>query len=494
MKKAIFLLTLFSLFIMYNGYSSHNKGGEITYKHISGYTYEITVTTYTKESSPADRNYLEISWGDNSSDFVNRVNGPDIAPADGYPDGEIIGNNTKYNIYIGNHTFPGLGIYAISLEDANRNIEVVNMPDPFNTPFYIETILAVLVPQQYCVNNSVYFADIPIMIAQQGKTFTHNPAVIDIDGDSLFFKLVHCKGENGQDIPGYTFPDSLEINPINGEITWTTPQIIGATYNIAVEITKWRQGSSPLKIGIVTRDFQIQVIDTVNSTYAFKGTSTWSVDINGNYVDSVLPGDTFELTVVYKDIVGVPLDLSGYGEIFEISNPATNTTVVAVDSIISTIQWIPDSTASRNHPYIITFRGTSSTSPSMQIQNDLTFMLYVDGNNQDTCPDVIQIPNNIRKQIKNNYEVIISPNPFHSIAQILIKGNNFVDSELIFIIYDLFGREVKRIEQLVTTNTIEFSRDNLASGMYLYKLFLKNSSTTFFDNVENITTGKIIVE
>ena len=55
--------------------ASHNRAGEITYQWMSGYTYKITVVTYTKESSPADRCELEIAWGDDKIDTILRVNG-----------------------------------------------------------------------------------------------------------------------------------------------------------------------------------------------------------------------------------------------------------------------------------------------------------------------------------------------------------------------------------------------------------------------------------
>ena len=58
--------------------ATHNRAGEITYRQISELTYEVTVTTFTYTLSAADRDELEISWGDNSStiapkDIKNRV-------------------------------------------------------------------------------------------------------------------------------------------------------------------------------------------------------------------------------------------------------------------------------------------------------------------------------------------------------------------------------------------------------------------------------------
>src|SRR3990172_4252166 len=123
----IFLLMVNCLFCAKNSHGSHNRAGVITYKHLGGNTYEFTVFTCTKASSPADRDFLEIFWDPITSDTIYRVNGPDINPANGNPDGEIIGNDTKYNEYIISHAFPGAGIYKVFVLDPNRNSGVVNM-------------------------------------------------------------------------------------------------------------------------------------------------------------------------------------------------------------------------------------------------------------------------------------------------------------------------------------------------------------------------------
>ena len=56
MKNTI-LIFLFALVLLPLGvHATHNRAGEITYEHISGFTYKITITTYTEESAvTADR-------------------------------------------------------------------------------------------------------------------------------------------------------------------------------------------------------------------------------------------------------------------------------------------------------------------------------------------------------------------------------------------------------------------------------------------------------
>src|SRR5437016_389598 len=64
--------------------ATHNRAGEITYKWISGYTYYITLVTYTDDGpSVADRCKMTIYFGDGDSCQAIRQNGsPDVSTAE----------------------------------------------------------------------------------------------------------------------------------------------------------------------------------------------------------------------------------------------------------------------------------------------------------------------------------------------------------------------------------------------------------------------------
>ena len=82
-------------------FATHNRAGEITYKHLNGLEYEFVLVTYTKDSAPADRPELVVFWGDGTSDTLTRSNGGG--------NGQPIGNDIKRNIYIGRHLYPAPG-------------------------------------------------------------------------------------------------------------------------------------------------------------------------------------------------------------------------------------------------------------------------------------------------------------------------------------------------------------------------------------------------
>jgi len=59
--------------ISLHAHATHNRSGEITYRHLYGNTYEFTITTCTKLSSEANRIDLEINYGDGTIDTIPRV-------------------------------------------------------------------------------------------------------------------------------------------------------------------------------------------------------------------------------------------------------------------------------------------------------------------------------------------------------------------------------------------------------------------------------------
>lgn len=249
MKKIFAFVFSFSAIVPL--YATHNRAGEITYRRLSDYTYEATITTYTKESSPADRPELEIFWGDGTSDTIPRINGGG--------NGEMVGNDIKKNIYIGVHTYNAIGNYCMSFEDPNRNSGVINIPNSVNIPFYVQTCL--YLNPFLGANNSPVLLNPPIDDACINVQYIHNPGAYDPDGDSLSYELTECRGYLGEIVPGYSLPSGVAVNPYTGDFTWIVPMQLGE-WNFAMYIHEWRNG---IKIGTVTRDMQITVVNCNNN-------------------------------------------------------------------------------------------------------------------------------------------------------------------------------------------------------------------------------------
>ena len=252
-KRILFILPFCLLQIFLH--ATHNRAGEITYQQIDELTIRATITTYTKTSSQgADRDTVEIFWGDGTSEFVKRTNG------NGFPQP----NDIKINYYIAEHTYPGRGTYTLAMRDPNRVINILNITNSVNIPFFIQTQFTLLNTQFQGVNNSAVLLQAPIDFACAGQRFIHNPNAYDIDGDSLSYQLVTPFQERGGEVPEYFAVDQIRpvgdnniatLNPETGDFIWDAPQTQGE-YNITIKINEYRDG---VFINSIIRDMQIFV-------------------------------------------------------------------------------------------------------------------------------------------------------------------------------------------------------------------------------------------
>ena len=349
MKKYLILLIIFTWFagpLM----ATHQRAGEITFRYISGFTYEVTIITYSYAPSLADRFELEINWGDGTSTVLPRANGP--TGQQGHL-GEVVAKDIKRNLYIGTHTFTGSSTYKIWLEDPNRNYGIQNIPNSVEVPIYIETELAI--SPFIGPNSSPLLLLPPIDQGCVGQPFIHNPGAYDPDGDSLSFQLTKCKGAGGKFIPGFTQPgandgSTFKINPITGELRWDKPTRQGE-YNIAFLIEEWRNGK---KIGYITRDMQITIVTCDNHPPVI-------TPIKDTCVDA---GTTLQFNVVATDADTNKIKLTATGAPFQIANPAVFT--AAVDSAghnTGVFRWETSCMHVRKNAYQVYFKATDNDIP-----------------------------------------------------------------------------------------------------------------------------------
>lgn len=345
---------LFFILFLFIGklYSTHNRGGEITYRHVGGNTYEFTITTCTKSSAPADRPELFIDWGDGTNqDTVPRtqiINSP--------------GFDAQMNLYIVNHTFAGSGTFSISVEDPNRNGGIVNIGNGNSDQQTFCIASEIVISPFLGINNSVQFADCPCPAeACAGSKYCYNSQAYDPDGDSLSYELVPPLGVgcNAMSIPlVYQYPDAyggvLSIDPITGTLCWDAPSIIGE-FNVAIVITEWRNG---IKVGSVLRDMQITVFGscTNDPPEIIKPNDT-----------CIVAGDQLTFTVYATDPnTGDVITLEASGAPFQLAtNNATYTDnqAVAPDSADGTFTWQTTCNHIRSAPYELYFTATDDGTP-----------------------------------------------------------------------------------------------------------------------------------
>lgn len=323
-------------------WATHQRAAEITYLWKGGNTYEFTLTCYTYSPSLAgvQRDSLLMQWGDGFSDYVPRVVYQDL------------GDDYTLNVYRMTHNYSSAGTYVISMEDPDRNYGVVNVPNSVSVPMYIESELVINPFLGY--NNSVQMLQSPVDKGCVGKPFYHNPAAYDPDGDSLSYRLVPCKGTNGEDIPGYSYPQAsslFDIDPLTGELQWENPMLQGE-YNVAILIEEWRNG---VKIGAVTRDMQILINacnNNIPNIYCLGDTCV----VAGTTLRFTVSGSDPDLDAVTLTASGAPFAMA--------SSPAVMfpETVTALQPSFDFI-WNTECNHIRKIPYQVVFHAKDNSFP-----------------------------------------------------------------------------------------------------------------------------------
>lgn len=314
--------------------ATHNRAGEITYRQIDELTYEITLVTYTYTPSAANetRDYLPISWGDNTEELIPRV--VELLLPDQY---------TK-NVYKATHVYPGPGIYHIIMEDPNRNEGVNNIPGSVNVVFSVATTLK--------IDASVGFNTTPVLLnppldkAIVGQTFIHNPSAFDAEGDSISYALTICRQEDGVPIPGYTFPPASSefyVDSIIGDLVWDAPMQVG-TYNVAMLIEEWR---NKIKIGQIIRDMQIEVQQGGNIKPEITPLADYCVEA----------GQNLNFRIEATDVDNDFLSFEYTGGPFEVNPSAYCTEVVSTQGYVEyEFDWDTDCNLVRRMPYQAVFK------------------------------------------------------------------------------------------------------------------------------------------
>ena len=296
MKRKLLLVIGFLFCFVFTAKATHQRAAEITYTWLGGNAYEFTLTCYTYTPSPAglQRDSLLVQWGDGMEEYIPRV----VL--------QNLGEDYTLNVYKQIHNYSTSGTYTISMEDANRNFGVINVPNSVMVPMHIETELVINPFLGY--NNSVQLLNAPVDKGCVGKLYLHNPSAYDPDGDSLSYRLVTCKGQDGIEIPGYTLPQASQafvIDSVTGELRWDAPLMQGE-YNVAIMVEEWRHG---VKIGSVVRDMQILISACDNDLPQIQCDDQYCL-VAGEQLDFVISasdpnGDNVTLTVS-----GAPLELA----------------------------------------------------------------------------------------------------------------------------------------------------------------------------------------
>ena len=329
-------------FAVFTARATHQRAAEITYTWLGGNAYEFTLTCYTYTPSPAglQRDSLLVQWGDGNEEYIPRV----VL--------QNLGDDYTLNIYKQIHNYSTSGTYTISMEDANRNFGVVNVPNSVMVPMHIETEL--VINPFLGNNNSVQLLNAPVDKGCVGKLYLHNPSAYDPDGDSLSYRLVTCKGQDGIEIAGYTLPQasqSFDIDPVTGELRWDVPVLQGE-YNVAIMVEEWRHG---IKIGSVVRDMQI-LISSCNNDLP-------EIQCNDSYC--LVAGEQLSFVISASDPNGDNVTLTASGAPLELSNSPAMLNPETAFGLQPQMEFLWNTTYAhiRNTPYQVVIHAKDDAAP-----------------------------------------------------------------------------------------------------------------------------------
>jgi len=331
LKKIYFNIVGFFVLCSIKAFAGYHAAS-IVYTHVSGYTYQITLTTVTDSASGIHcQETLEAGAGTPSL-ILNRMNGPTTHCFPNH-DGLVVGA-LSYNEYVGNMTFPGPGNYNIVFNGINRNSGIINMASSDAQSLFIQTEIIIssfsgpntapvftnaIIEDFSCLNTGCYY---------------YNPSAFDADGDSLVFSLLPCQS-SASVAAGYSFPSgTFSINPTSGIINWCSPQIAGM-YNVLLKTEEWRKNidGTSLIIGYTEKDLQFNItnctsihdFETSTSILISPNPTTNSTQIN--FLNKTNESYTFELV----DITGKQIDC----EISESNHIALNSFTLHLDNVVS---------------------------------------------------------------------------------------------------------------------------------------------------------------
>ncbi len=301
--------------------ATHIRAIEITARRLSAtnLTFEFIVTGY-RDIEGVDFAAGTFAYGDGSID--ENINWTFV---------EDVGNDTQKWQFVLTHTYAGPGSYKVSYQESFRNDGVINMTNSVSTDYFTETLI--VIDPLIGINSTPILTVPPIDLAASGLIFIHNPGAFDPDGDSLSYRFsVPLQGLNApvsgfRDLIDPSFydgdyatsneaqdgPPTLKLDSITGDLIWDAPGEAGE-YNVSFIVEEWRNINGQFyRLGFVTRDMQIIVVDTDNEKPELTPPDDLCVAA-GTFIDDTI----YEPDIFGTDPDNDPVTLSAFGGPFEV--------------------------------------------------------------------------------------------------------------------------------------------------------------------------------
>ena len=469
--------------LSFNGFATHIRGGEITYKRISSQflTFEFTFTGYQDTGSPVRFGNGLINFGDGREVQID-------LEADSFEDGVFIGKNMEVELLKIKiiHTYLTPGTYLISYREPNRNDEIINinLGNSSRIPFHINSL--VVIDPTIGINSSPVLNTFPLDFGFVAKTFSHNPWAWDPDGDSLSYRVITPKSDRDTVVFNYLKPNHPEfyrspveqelgnesrdgpaaftINPFTGDLVWDAPGNLlknsqggFSEYSLALLVEEWRQiDGAWRRIGHVSRDFLVIVEPQ---------------DVGRP--DFLLPMDQvaslFEPineTIIFEDPDGDPIKVEYFGEVFDLPvNPMTvnpSPEGYAKGPLSLNFQWSPIAEHARSRPYLVHLKIIDNPEDP-EFRQSVTYKTWLIS--FDKIPIITGLP-----EEPDKHQFHLFPNPTAGRLGWALPNNS---DPGILIIYNLMGQQTFSMN-LTSYGRREIDVSEFQSGLYFAELTTAN--------------------
>jgi hypothetical protein len=428
--RFVILILLTVLFMNAKAQLINYISGDISYKNVSGFTFDITLSLCTKGKSVGNAAF--INFGD--GDFINA---PRI-------DSIKLGNNILKSNYRITHTYSSPFEYTLSYFDTNNLRNAKN--DVGNCKsFYVESKInfSNFTPP---VNSSINKVSGATTI-YKNKLFNYNATEIyksNFEADSTVYKLL---GNGSNSMPCFQIPQGVSFNKYSGEVIWQNPDTLG-NYVFYI-VGKSYKGS----FSRVTKSHYFKLA-VVNQLPTFQFTHS-AIPLNsGGFKEfSFIPNTTYSFSSQYMDNSADSVRLFVYPlDFYNTPIQYTYTSNSAKNHSVK-MDWTPQSIDIRDYPYNVVINARSYY-PNDSVANSYQTVSYKYANS------VIGIKEN-STNIKNG--ITIFPNP----AKLQVSVENALSENYTIDIYDVAGRLMKTIKAIENKITLNIS--DLASGVYFVK-------------------------
>lgn len=369
---------------VFDAQATHSSGSDLTYRWISGNTFEVSVSFYRDCAGVAAPSSVTLRSrsASCSRDFnttLNQVSGTgqeitfpcSTSVTKCSNSASIYPGYQKYE-YRGNVTLPVLctdWIFSYAVCCRNCAITTINNPCGGSSDMYVEATLNNLAAP---TNSSPTFTILPVAFICTNQSFTYNHGVTDPNGDSLVYQFVTPQTSSGPVVfnAGYstsqflTSAPAITLNSSTGDIVInaTTTNEVGVT---AMKVSEYRNG---VLIGSVVRDMQFRTQlcnpNVLPTATGINGTTDFDI--------YVCPGNTANFNVLSNDAN------AGQSVIMSWNNAVPGATFTTSGSPFptGTFNWTPTLANARSQPYqfIVTVRDNNC--PMNGFQN-YSYQVYV---------------------------------------------------------------------------------------------------------------------